>query len=44
MKGREFELEDVVRVLVDEYEVDESDARMDAQAWVDDMKKNNLIV
>ena len=44
LKGREFELEDVVRVLVDEYEVDESDARMDAQAWVDDMKKNNLIV
>lgn len=43
LKGRNFELEDVVRVLVDEYEVDEVDARTDAQVWVDEMKKNNLI-
>ncbi len=43
LKGRDFEMEDVVRVLVDEYEVDEENARNDAQAWVEEMKKNNLI-
>ena len=44
LMGREFELDDVVRLLVDEYEVDEEAARKDAEAWVSDMKKNNLVV
>lgn len=44
LKGREFELEDVVQVLLDEYEVEECDARKDARDWLDTMKKNNLIV
>ena len=38
--GREFEVEDVVRVLTDEYEVNEADA----EAWVADMMKNGLVV
>lgn len=44
LAGREFEVADVVRMLVDEYEVDEDAARKDAEAWVADMKKNHLIV
>lgn len=44
LTGREFEVADVVRMLVDEYEVDEDAARKDAEAWVADMKKNHLIV
>ena len=44
LMGREFELDDVVRLLVDEYEVDEEAARKDAEAWVIDMKKNHLVV
>lgn len=42
--GREFGLEDVVKVLVDEYEVGEAEARKDAEAWLAEMKKNNLII
>ena len=44
LAGREFEVADVVRMLVDEYEVDVDAARKDAEAWVADMKKNQLIV
>lgn len=44
LTGHEFEVKDVVRLLVDEYEVDEVAARKDAEAWVADMKKNNLVV
>lgn len=44
LAGREFEVADVVRMLVDEYEVDVDAARKDAEAWVADMKKNHLIV
>ena len=42
--GRNFEIDDVVRIMVDEYEVDEEVARKDAVAWVDDMKKSNLVI
>lgn len=44
LTGHEFEVKDVVRLLVDEYEVDEEAAHKDAEAWVADMKKNNLVV
>ena len=44
LTGHEFEVKDVVRLLVDEYEVDEEAARKDAEVWVADMKKNNLVV
>lgn len=44
LTGHEFEVKDVVRLLIDEYEVDEEAARKDAEAWVADMKKNNLVV
>lgn len=41
---REFDVEDVVRVLTDEYEITDDETRRDAEAWVAEMKKNNLIV
>lgn len=41
---REFDVEDVVRVLTDEYEITDDEACRDAEAWVAEMKKNNLIV
>lgn len=44
LSGRDFELDDVVHVLTDEYEVAEADARKDAEVWVADMKKNGLVV
>ena len=43
LMGREFELDDVVHALVDEYEVSEADARKDAESWVAEMKKNALV-
>ena len=44
LSGGEFEVDDVVRVLTDEYEVNEADARKDAEAWVAEMKKNALVL
>ena len=44
LMGSEFELDDVVKKLVEEYEVEEDAARKDAQAWVEDMKKNHLVI
>ena len=42
--SKQFEVDDIVRLLTEEYEVNEADARKDAEAWVADMKKNNLVV
>ncbi len=44
LQGHEFTLDDVVRTLTDTYEVDEATARTDAQAWVDQMRKEGLIL
>lgn len=44
LSGRNFEIDEVIQVLIDEYEVDEAEARKDAVAWVDEMKKNGLIL
>ena len=43
LKGGDFELEDVVRVMLDTYEVDEATARHDAQQWIEKMREHNLI-
>lgn len=43
LAGREFEVDDIVRLLTEEYEVNETDARKDAEAWVFEMKKNALV-
>ena len=42
--GCTFEVDDVVRLLTDEYEVDEEAARKDAEVWVAEMKKNGLVI
>jgi hypothetical protein len=44
LSGRDFELEDAVRVLTDEYDVSPDVARRDAQTLIDDMRKNNLLL
>lgn len=42
--GKEFGVDDVVRVLTDEYDVDEATARRDAEAWVASMRNEHLII
>ena len=44
LKEREFTLDDVVRALLDTYEVDETTARADAEKWVNQMRKQQLII
>lgn len=44
LSGRDFELEDAVRVLTDEYDVAPDVARRDAETLLADMRKNNLLV
>ena len=44
LRGKEFTLDDAVKVLTDNYEVEESVARADAQKWIDNIKENNLLL
>lgn len=44
LKARDFELDDVVRVLTDTYEVDAATARRDAEAWIASMRQNNMLL
>ncbi len=44
LRGREFGVDDAVRVLTDEYEVDETTARLDAEKWVREMRQNDMII
>ena len=44
LMGKEFTLEDAVQVLMDNYEVEESVARADAQKWIDNIRENNLLL
>lgn len=41
---RQFDDEEVVRLILDEYEVDEATARHDAAAWIESMKREGLII
>lgn len=41
--GHDFELDDVTRLLVDRYEVEEATARADAEKWVATLKQNNIL-
>lgn len=43
LRDREFEPEDVARLLVDRYGVDPSIAERDAKAWVEKLKECKLI-
>lgn len=44
LKDCEFEIDDVVRVLTDIYDVDADTARRDAEAWIADMRKNDMLM
>lgn len=44
LKDSDFTVDDVVRMLLDIYEVDEATARHDAAEWVDQMRKQRLIL
>ena len=43
LQGRDFEIEDVVNLLQERYEVDQETARRDAEAWVEQLKSCHLI-
>ena len=44
LKGKEFAVADVARVLTNEYEVDEATALADAEALVASMRHEHLII
>jgi hypothetical protein len=44
LQGRDFELEEAAQILADQYSISGTQALSDARAWVDDMKRNGLIV
>lgn len=43
LAGKDFEVEDVTRLLTDRYEVDPATAARDAAAWVAKLRECNLI-
>lgn len=43
LQGADFETEDVVRILLDNYRVDEAVARHDAEAWVAKLTECGLV-
>lgn len=44
LQGREFDVDEVARLLMEEYEVDADRARRDAELWVEQMVDKGLIV
>ena len=43
LSGRDFELEDVVKVLTDNYEIDIQTATTDAQLWIEKLQESGLV-
>ena len=43
LAGREFDLEEVARLLVAQYEIDPETARMDAEKWVEQLHKCGIL-
>lgn len=43
LQGSEFEVEDVIKVLTDNYEVEEAVAAADASTWVSKLKECDLV-
>lgn len=43
LQEREFEIEDVAQILVEEYGIDSTTALSDASAWVEKLEKCKLI-
>lgn len=42
LQGKEFDTEDVVRILIDNYSIDEATARHDAEQWITQLQKCGL--
>lgn len=42
--GKDFTIDDAVRVLTDHYEVDETTAAVDAERWVQDLRESQLLI
>ena len=42
LQGKEFEIEDVAKLLLSEYEVDETTAKNDAEEWINTLKGYNI--
>ena len=43
LAGREFDLEEVARLLVEQYEIDPETARTDAEKWVAQLHKCGIL-
>jgi len=43
LKGKDFEVEDVKKTLLDRWDIDDALASQDAQKWVDLLKANGAI-
>lgn len=43
VEGKEFSVDDMVKILIDEYEVDEETARADSEKLVEDWKQVGFI-
>lgn len=42
LQGREFEVEDVAKILVDNYEIDQHTALIDAARWIEKLQESGL--
>ncbi len=43
LAGREFDIEDVVRLLTERYGIDTETARRDGESWIASLEKNNIL-
>ena len=43
LKDRDFENNDVVRLLMERYDVDEPQARTDAEKWIETLKEHCIL-
>lgn len=44
LKSKDFTTDDIVQVLLDNYDIDEATARRDAEEWVVSMREQGLII
>ncbi len=44
LAGKDFTMDDVTRMIMDNYEVDEATAASDAAKWVDSLKEGGLLL
>ena len=44
LKDKAFTIDDVIKAVLDTYDIDEATARTDANKWVEQMRKEGLIV